>query len=197
MDFSFIFIGNTHSFVNDFLKQKEIIELIKPEFVLSEELENLKLDTEDKFKEILKKRDISNMTSFNDVEKLIKLCFENKINLIGIDFHNFGFDDYLQKKIKNQKELTKEEERKLNEIIKKREKYHLSKILECKVKTNKPIIIIIGCWHLREDSLLRKKLKNYKIIAPIDDKGKVMFAPQKDKKIKYGEIISNDAETEN
>ena len=85
MDFSFIFIGNTHSFVNDFLKQKEIIELIKPEFVLSEELENLKLDTEDKFKEILKKRDISNMTSFNDVEKLIKLCFENKINLIGID----------------------------------------------------------------------------------------------------------------
>ena len=81
MDFSFIFIGNTHSFVNDFLKQKEIIELIKPEFVLSEELENLKLDTEDKVKEILEKKFISDMTSFDEVEKLIKLCFEKKIYL--------------------------------------------------------------------------------------------------------------------
>ena len=48
MNFSFIFIGSTHSFVDDFLKQEEIIELVKPEFVLNEELENLKLDTEDK-----------------------------------------------------------------------------------------------------------------------------------------------------
>ena len=47
------------------------------------------------------------MTSFGEVEKLIKLCFEKKIKLIGIDFHNFGFDENLQKKIKNQKELQK------------------------------------------------------------------------------------------
>ena len=185
MNFSFIFIGSTHSFLDDFSKQKEIIKLVKPEFVLSEELENLKLDTEDKFKELLKKKTISNMTSFDEVERLIRLCFDNKIKLIGIDFHNFGFDDYLQKKIKNQEELTKEEEGRLDEITKKREVYHLSKILEYKEKTIRPLVIILGCWHLREDSLLRKKLKDYKIIAPIDDKGKVMFAPSKNKQIKY------------
>ncbi len=188
MDLSFIFIGSTHSFLDDFSKQEEIISTINPELVLNEKLENLKLDTEDKFKEILDKKFISNMTSFDEVEKLIKLCFEKKINLIGIDFHNFGFDKNLQKKIKNQEELTKEEEKILNEIINKREEYHLSKILEYKEKTKLPIVIILGCWHLRKNSLLRKRLKNYKIIAPLDENGDVLFEPS-NKEIKYGEII--------
>lgn len=191
MDLSFIFIGSTHSFLDDFLKQKEIIDTINPEFILSEELEDLKLDTEDKFKEIFEKKFISNMTSFNEVEKLIKLCFEKKIKLIGIDFHNFGFDKNLQKKIKNKKKLTKEEEEKLNDLVEKREKYHLSRILEYKSKTKLPMIIILGCWHLRKDSLLRKKLQNYKIIAPIDDSGEILLEPN-NKNIKYGEIISNE-----
>ena len=191
MSFSFIFIGSTHSFVDDFLKQEEIIELVKPEFVLNEELENLKLDTEDKFKEILEKKFISDMTSFDEVKKIIKLCFERKINLIGIDFHNWGFDKKLQKKIKNQEEFTKGEEERLNKIVEEREKHHLSKILEYKSKTKRPIIIILGCWHLRKDSLLRKRLKNYKIIAPLDENGEVLFEPS-NKEIKYGEIISNE-----
>ena len=190
MSFSFIFIGSTHSFVDDFLKQEEIIELVKPKFVLNEELENLKLDTEDKFKEILEKKFISDMTSFDEVKKIIKLCFEKKINLIGIDFHNFGFDKNLQKKIKNQEELTKGEEERLNKLVEEREKHHLSKILEYKSKTKRPIIIILGCWHLRKDSLLRKRLKNYKIIAPLDENGEVLFEPS-NKEIKYGEIVSN------
>jgi len=188
MNFSFIFIGNTHSFVDDFLKQEEIIKSVKPEFVLSEELENLKLDTEDNFKEILEKKFISDMTSFDEVEKLIKLCFEKKIKLIGIDFYNFGLDENLQRKIKNQKELTKEDEERLNKIVEEREKLHLSKILEYKSKTKRPLVIILGCWHLKENSLLRKKLKNYKIIAPLDENGEVLFEPN-NSEIKYGEII--------
>jgi len=191
MDLSFIFIGSTHSFLDDFSKQEEIISAINPELVLNEELENLKLDTEDKFKEILDKKFISNMTSFDEVEKLIKLCFEKKISLIGIDFYNFGLDKNLQKKIKNQEELTKEEEKTLNEIINKREEHHLSKILEYKEKRKLPIVIILGCWHLRKNSLLRKRLKNYKIIAPLDENGEVLFEPS-NKEIKYGEIISNE-----
>jgi hypothetical protein len=190
MTFSFIFIGSTHSFLDDFSKQKEIINLVNPEFVLSEELEDLRLDTEYKFKKILDKKFISDMTSFVEVEKLIKLCSEKKIKLIGIDFHNFGFDKNLQSKIKNQKELTNEEEEKLNKLVEKREKHHLLKILEYKSKTKLPIIIILGCWHLRKDSLLRKRLENYKIIAPLDKNGEVLFEPS-NKKIKYGEIISN------
>jgi hypothetical protein len=191
MNLSFIFIGSTHSFLDDFSKQEEIIKSLNPEFVLSEELEDLELDSEEKFKKILEKKFISNMTPFNEVEKLVKLCFEKKISLIGIDFHNFGFDKNLQKKIKNQEELTKEEEEILNKIIEKRERHHLSEILEYKSKTKKPLIIILGCWYLRKDSLLRKKLKNYKIIAPLDENREVLFGPT-NKKIKYGEIISNE-----
>jgi hypothetical protein len=191
MVLSFIFIGSTHSFLDDFSKQKEIIVSVKPEFVLNEELENLKLDTEDKFKEILGKKFISDMTSFNEVEKLIDLCFEKKIKLIGIDFHNFGFDKNLQRKIKNQEDITKEEGEQLDKITEEREKRHLSKILEYKSRTKKPLIIILGCWHLRKNSLLRKKLNNYKIIAPLDESGEVLFEPS-NKEIKYGEIISNE-----
>lgn len=190
MTFSFIFIGSTHSFLDDFSKQKEIINLVNPEFVLSEELEDLRLDTEYKFKKILDKKFISDMTSFVEVEKLIKLCSEKKIKLIGIDFHNFGFDKNLQSKIKNQKELTNEEEEKLNKLVEKREKHHLSKILEYKSKTKLPIIIILGCWYLRKDSLLRRRLENYKIIAPLDKNGEVLFEPS-NKEVRYGEIISN------
>jgi len=197
MDFSFIFIGNTHSFLDDFLKQKEIIELVNPEFVLYEQLENLELDSKEKFEDILKKRRISNMTSFEEVEKLIRLCFDKRINLIGIDFPNFGFDSNLQEKIKNKKRLTCSEENRLKEIIRKREKRHLSKILEYKQKTKSPLIVIVGCWHLRKGSFLREKLTNYKIIAPLDEKGEVIFGPKEGKEMKYGEIISNGSKNKN
>ena len=50
--------------------------------------------------------------------------------------------------------------------------------------------------HLRKDSLLRKKLKNYKIIAPLDENGEVLFKPT-NKKIKYGEIIPDDNKIKN
>ncbi len=191
MSLSFIFIGSTHSFLDDFSKQKEIISLVGPEFVLSEELENLKLDTKEKFEEVLNTKSISDMTSFEEVEKLITFCYKNKITLIGIDYPNFGFDPNLRNKIKNQKEFTKEEEKVLEELTKRREKYHLSKILEYKLKTNSPMVVIVGCWHLRKDSLLRKRLKNYKIIAPLDENGEVLFEPTS-KKFNWGEIISND-----
>lgn len=194
MNFSFIFIGSTHGFLDDLLKQEEVINTIKPEFILSEELENIKLESEVEFKDFLKKRYFSDMTSFDEIKELVNFCFNKKIKLIGIDFHNFGFDVNLQKKIKNQEKLTYEEEKEINKITNLREKHHLSKILEYKEKTTKPLVIILGCWHLRENSLLRRELKNYKIITPLDKNGKVLFEPDEKREIKYGEIISNDTE---
>ena len=192
MSFSFIFIGSTHGFIDDFLKQKEIIEEVKPEIVLCEELENLELDSKEKFNELFQKKEISNMTSFNEVEKLVKLCFDKNIKLIGIDFHNFEFNEDSQKKIKTQTELTKDEEKNIKKIIKLREKKHLNKILEYQGKTSRPLVIIVGCWHLRKSSLLRKKLKNYKIIIPSDEKGNPLFSPKEVKEVKYTEITSGD-----
>ncbi len=194
MNFSFIFIGHTHSFLDDFIKEKEIIESVNPEFVLSEQLEDLKIDSKEKYEDILKKRKISNMTSFEEIEKLIKLCFNKNIKLIGIDFPNFGFEINLQEKIKNKESLTEIEEEKLKKIIEEREKNHLSKILEYTKKTNLPLVIILGCWHLRKGSFLRKKLANYKIIAPVNEKGEVIFEPKEGKETKYGEITSNGSE---
>jgi len=197
MGFSFIFIGSTHGFIDDFSKQRELIKLIKPEFVLCEELEDLKLDSKKRFNELFRKKYISDMTSFDEVKKLIRLCFDKNIKLIGIDFHNLGFDDNLQKKIKNQEKLTKEEKGKLDKITKLREKNHLSKILKYKKKTSRSIIIIIGCWHLRKGSLLIKKLKNYKVILPCDKMGNPLFAPNKNKGIKYTEMVFNDFKNKN
>ncbi len=192
MDFSFIFIGSTHGFIEDFIKQKQIINLLNPEFVLCETLENLSLDTKEKFEEILKNKTISNMTSFDEIKKLIEFCYDKNLKLIGIDLENFGFDNTLQEKIKRQEKLSKKEENKIKEILKLRDKIHLEKILEYKNKTNCPLVIIIGSWHLRENSFLRNSLNNYKIFFPCDKKGNLLTEPQKDKKINYCEIIKND-----
>ena len=179
MDFSIIFIGSTHSFIKDFIKQKEIINEFNPEFVLCETLENISLDTKEKYEDILKNKKISNMTSFEEVEDLIKLCNKKNIKLVGIDFENFGFNENLQEKIKNQEELSNKEEEEIEELVKERQKNHLEKINEFKEKTNQPIIVIVGSWHLSEDSPLMTKLNNYKTIFPCDENKKLVTEPTK------------------
>ena len=191
MTASFIFIGSTHGFIDDFLKQKEIIEAVKPEFVLCENLENLELNSKEKFEEVIKKKKISDMTSFQEVEKLVLFCFSHNIKLIGIDLKNFGFDKTQQKKIKNQEELSKKEESEIERLLFLRERQHLNKIKEYQKKTNKPLVIILGCWYLRDNSLLRNNLENYKIVAPCDKKGNLLMSPPENNDIRYCEIKSD------
>lgn len=192
MSFSFIFIGSTHGFIDDFIKQKEIISSINPEYILAEDLEDLSLDSRAKFEDLLKKRVISNMTSFVEVERLVNLCYERNIKLIGIDLPNFGFDEILQEKIKKQESLSEREEEKINEILKIRERLHLRKILEYKKRTNKPLVIIVGSWHLQTDSLIMSQLNNYRILFPCDKEGNLLIGPSENKKINYCEKIKND-----
>ena len=188
--FSFIFLGDTHGFINDFIKQKEIIEIIHPDFVLSESLQNISLDSKERYIEILRTKKISEMVSFEEVNDLINLCNKKDINLIGIDLENFGFDKSLQKKIKNNIALSEDEEFKMNEILKRRSEHQLKMIKDFKKKTEKPIIIIVGSWHLRKDSLLMKSLDNYKVIFPCDSKGSLLIEPPKNKNnISYCERI--------
>lgn len=194
MNFSFIFIGDTHGFIEDFIKQKEVINLFNPEFILCETLENLSLDTKEKFDNLLKNKKISNMTSFEEIKQLVEFCYNKNIKLIGMDLPNFGFNKILQEKIKNQQELSPEEEKEAEEILQVRDKLHLKKILEYKNKTNHPLLIILGSWHLREHSLLRDSLDNYKIFFPCDKKGNLLIEPPEDKEINYCEIVKNDKE---
>ncbi len=192
MSFSFIFIGSTHGFIDDFIKQGEVISSVSPEYVLAEDLENISLDSREKFENLFNKEKISNMTAFAEVERLVKFCYEKNLKLIGIDLPNFGFNKILQEKIKKQEKLSEKEEEEINDILKIRQRNHLKKILEYKKKTDKPLVIIVGSWHLKENSLLRDSLNNYKIFFPCDGEGNLLIEPLGDKKIKYCEIIKND-----
>lgn len=186
--FSLIFIGDTHGFINDFIKQKEIIEKINPDFVLSENLQNISLDSKEKYEEVLKNKKISNMVSFEEIKEIIEFCYKKNIKLIGMDLENFGFNKNLQKKIKSQEKLSKDEEKEIEKIIKKREEKNLEKIKEYQKKTNKPIIILIGSWHLQKNSLLMNSLNNYKVIFPCNNKKELIFGPT-EKEISYCEKI--------
>jgi len=190
MDFSFIFVGGTHGFVDDFKKQKEVILPTMPEFVLCEDLEDNVLDSKEKLKEIINKKEISNMTSFEDAEKLIMLCLAKNIKLIGIDFHNFGFNENLQKKIKNQDELSEDEDEQVKEILIERGNNQIKCIKEYHKKSTKPIVVIVGAWHLREDSKLIKSFDRYKVIFPCDEKGNLVLEPINEK-IVYCEKTKN------
>lgn len=184
--FSFVFIGETHGFINDFDKEKEVIEAVKPEFVLSEQMQDLKLDSEEKKLEILRKKRISETVRFNEVKSLIELCHEKKIKLIGIDFRDFGFDERLKAVAKGQKKATREDEMKFEALAKKREARHLEMIKKFKEKTERPIIVLTGTWHLREDSLLMNSLTNYIVIYPCAKEGELLIEPPNSKaKIKY------------
>ena len=186
--FLFFFLGDTHGFIDDFRKQKKIIEKIKPDFVLCERLENHSLKTKDDYEKILKTNKISDMTPFNEVEKLIRFCRKKKIKLIGIDFKNFGLNKNLQEKVKKQIHL-KNEERQLDKILKKREIKHIQMIKKYTIKTEKPILVIIGSWHLNENSKLMNAFKNYKVIFPCDDKGNLLTGPPGKGKVFYCERV--------
>ena len=184
-----IFLGDTHGFIEDFKKQKEIISRFEPELVLCEKLENFSLKSERDYKKILKKKEISNMTSFNEVKELVKFCHNKKIKLIGIDFKNFGLNKNLQGKINRQITLNTNEKREIQFILNKRDKNHIRRIKQCIKKTKKTILVIIGTWHLRENSDLMKTFKNYRMIFPCNKKGEIITEPLGNEEVFYCEKI--------
>ncbi len=190
MIFSYIFIGSTHGFINDFLKQKEIILEIKPEYVLCEDIQNIVLDNNEKFINFIKKKTFSDVTSFEEVRDLVNLCYINNIKLIGIDKNNFGLNNLLIEKIKENSNFTYIEEKECEKIAILREKLHIKNINHYKKKTSQTMVIILGSWHLRENGLLRKKLNNFKVILPCDINKKPIFEPiENNNNISYIEII--------
>lgn len=159
-----ILIGDTHGFIDDFQKQKEIINKYNPEYVLSEQMQNISLITKKDYEKYSKK------------ENIINLCKKNKIKLIGIDLKNFGLNKHLQEIIRTPQKLPEKDKKSLKEIVKKREIYQL-KIIKS-VKSSRPIIVLIGSWHLRKSSPILKELNNYLLIFPSKNK-KLITKPTK------------------
>lgn len=185
--FSFIFVGDTHGYFADFEKQKEMIELVSPEYVLSEQLQDITLLSENDFLSLLNKRCVSSLVPFADVERLIQLCFQKGIKLVGIDLHNFGFDPVLEASVHAQKELADEEKIALSRILEKRQYHHLSCIKKYAALSKKPLVILVGTWHLQETTPVMKALSNYCVVYPCKADGSLLISPS-DKKMKplYG-----------
>ncbi len=186
--FNFVFLGLTHGFIDDFVKEKSLIEEIKPEFVFSEDMENKKLISPEDYDYFLKNKKHSIMTKFEEVEKLVNLCRGREIKIIGIDFENFGFPNQTCKKILSGSPFTKNEEEEINKIAKKREDYHFKKLKESEKISKKPILVLLGSWHLRNEGLIMKNIKNAKVIFPANKRGDLVFEPTEEK-IVYREIV--------
>ncbi|MBI5797370.1 hypothetical protein HZA98_00515 [Candidatus Woesearchaeota archaeon] len=186
ISYSFIFIADTHGFLNDFEKQKEIIKRISPEYVLAEQLQAIVLDTPRKYTEIEQRKDISEMVSWEEVKELIRTCKEREIKLIGMDLTNFGFNTHLQQVVKGKKELTENDEKEVESILEKRQKKHVEMCKKYKAKTNRPIIVIVGAWHLQDSSPLMQELSNYLVIFPVNKEGMMLLGPEGNKEgIRY------------
>lgn len=184
-NFSFIFLGLTHGFVNDFDKQRELIEEVNPDIVLSEEMENISLLADNEYDNFIEAGKHSFMTPFSEVESLARLCRKKNIKLVGIDFENFGFSREVGEKIKNNGTFSKEEEAEVGDLVLKRETHQLSKIKEYLGKSKKTILVFLGSWYLRDDSPILKEISNSKLIFPANKNGDLVFEPTED--ILYGE----------
>jgi kynurenine formamidase len=186
-NFSFIFLSLTHGFINDFEKQEKLINEVKPEIILSEQIENKKFYSKKDYDSFLEMKQFSLMTSFNEVKNLVQLCNKEKVKLIGIDFENYGFSDDLCHKINNGESLNESEEKEINELVKRREKYHLEKLREYQEKSSRPILVFLGAWHLRKEGLIRENIKNSKFIVLKTKKGQEVYEPVREEVI-YEEI---------
>ena len=190
--FSFIFIGDTHGFLDDFLKQKEIISRADPEYVLSEQLQDLVLDSQEKYAAVLREKKISEMVAFRDVERLLRLCATRGIKLIGLDLPHFGLDATLMPVVKGQRSPSRKNHERIESILRKRQAHHLALIERYSKRTKKPLVILLGAGHLSEDSLLMRSLSNYLMIYPRGEKGEVLTQPPKEGVIiAYGERTKN------
>lgn len=180
-NFSFIFLGLTHGFLDDFRKEEEVIKKTNPSVILSEEMEDKILASEGDYKNFLDKKEHSLMTNFKRMKPLVSLCQKKKIYLIGIDFKNFGFKKELITKMSHNKNLTKKEEKEIERMVQKRESYHIKKILESSKIYKKPILVFLGAWHLRKEGLIVSQIKNSRIIFPADKKGELVVKPTREK----------------
>lgn len=187
----FVFVGDTHGFIDDFSKQKEIIEKMKPKIILSESMQDISLISESDYARIIQEKRLSEMVNFEEVENLVNLCHKMKIKLIGIDFHNFGFNEKLQKIVKGEIKPIEEDIKEMKKIIKMRQKKHLDTLKIFESKPESPILVLIGAWHLKENSLIMKSLKNYKVIFPCDKHDKIITKPSKAGDIHYCVRVKN------
>ena len=174
--------GETHGFLDDIGIQKEILEIINPEYYLYEMLEDKNLLNKRDFSEFLSnsdEKDFSVISTYGELKPTISMLNEMAIKVVGCDIQNMGRENKDFLKIK---ELTPEQEKKEEDLLRKRERVQAERINDYS-KKNKKVFASLGAYHLRKGSLLLDKLneKKFVLFYPVY-KGKPAFAPEEDMK---------------
>jgi len=176
-----VIFGETHGFLNDAKIQKEIITLFQPTIFLYEMLEETELlATDDKIKFLNQPNDkeFSIISIVGELKPTIKLANKHDLPIAGMDIKNMcRKNKYFLTKTK----LTEEEQKNEEEILEKREKMQVKKILE-HLNAGKKVFASTGAFHLRKNSPLLK-INNSLIIYPAYE-GKQLFDPPENFDIK-------------
>ncbi|MBS3094243.1 hypothetical protein J4474_01120 [Candidatus Pacearchaeota archaeon] len=175
--------------MNDFSKQKEFIVRFQPEYFLIDQLENFALEEKEDFESLKKQKRISEMSDFEKQKELIEFCEDKGIKLVGIDMPNLGVPLKIAKKINKRLVLSEEEKFEIEETLPERARHQIEKIKEYTKKTDKPIIVSLSAWFMKENSELRDNFSNYLMGYLSDADGKVLISkPEKGQKIFWREI---------
>ena len=167
------FVGSTHGYADDFAQQKKAILAADCEYVLSEQLQNLRAESPLEYKKLLKEK----LTE--EDRKLIVLCARNRKKLVGIDLKEFGFTKHLQAVVDGKEKATPEDKRRLNDILKRRVARQLNMTQRYTRISKKSVVVIVGAWHLRKGSPLRKAFSHYTLVYPCDKEGNMLLKPER------------------
>jgi len=177
-----ILFGETHGFLDDNSIQEEIIKIFKPTIFLYEMLEETNLFTIEEHEEFLKQpdeKDFSVISIFGELKKTVALANKHNLPIVGSDIRNMCREnkDFLKKT-----ELSKEEMKIEEDILKKREERQVQEMLS-HLKKGKKVLATTGAFHLRQDSPLLNLKENYLIIYPTYN-GEQIFTPPENFDIK-------------
>jgi hypothetical protein len=176
-----VIFAETHGFVDDIELQRSIIEAIKPEFYIWEMLEDKKLMNDD-FENFLSNNDNSDfsvISTYGELKAVVKLMIQLGVKGIGCDLRNMGRGnkDFLSKI-----ELTPEEEKFEEELLKNRELNQARVINEIAGRSSSPVFVSLGAYHTREDSSVLKNLNGKYLLCSPTFKGEKVFCPDGIKK---------------
>lgn len=179
-----ILFAETHGFLDELPIQDKIISEVSPKFYLYEMLEEEELINKEKQLSFLSEKDekdFSIISKFGELKKVIRLALKYNLKLVGCDIKNMCRKD---KDFLKQKTLTSEEIKE-EEILRKRELHQKEIIEKCSIKSDKPVFVSLGAYHLRKDSPLML-LDNFIIIVPLFD-GEQIFGEEgiENKKVSY------------
>lgn len=170
-----IFFAETHGLIPEIEAQEKIISKTNPKLFLYELLEEEKIISEEDYQKFLSKPDeddFSIISKFKDLKPTVILAKKFRLPIVGCDIKNMLREDT---KFRDTETITEEDVKNEENIMAKREERQLETINRC-LNQDKEILLFVslGAYHLRKESLIRKKVKsNYLLVRPLFDRKEI------------------------